>query len=246
MARRLRTPMTGVVRPRGFTLIELLVVVSIIILAAGLMTPTITDFFRNRQLESIRGYFGSSFNTARLEAVGRGFPFSVIFFQDGSRVFNEKLQVFGEDVGPSKSPFAEGVMWYELGFFGRKPNTELPLFRDWEQGARLAPNPTLRLKPGSYQYRTDDLPKVIFERDGSLRFSKGADVDSRLYKDQKNADILIYQVLSPVACMIDLRLPGQFKSQIIVLDEMPRKPDSATKAAAATAETETEAGGGGA
>jgi prepilin-type N-terminal cleavage/methylation domain-containing protein len=244
MSRPPRTPLCGEERLRGFTLIELLVVVSIIILAAGLMTPTITDFFRNRQLESIRGSFGSSFNAARLEAVGRGFPFSVIFFQDGTRVFNEKLQVFTEDDGPTKSPFTEGVMWYELGFFSRKPSTELPLFRDWEPGARLAPNPSLRLKAGSYQYRTDDVPKVIFERDGSLRFSKGADVDSRLYKDQKNADIWIFQVLSPVACMMDLRLPGQFKSQIIIMDEVPKRPDSAAKASE-PATTESESGGGG-
>ena len=244
MSRPPHTPLRGEERPRGFTLIELLVVVSIIILAAGLMTPTITDFFRNRQLESIRGAFGSSFNAARLEAVGRGFPFSVIFFQDGTRVFNEKLQLFTEDEVPAKSPFTEGVMWYELGFFSRKPSTELPLFRDWEPGARLAPNPSLRLKAGSYQYRTDDLPKVIFERDGSLRFSKGADVDSRLYKDQKNADIWIFQVLSPVACMMDLRLPGQFKSQIIIMDEVPRRPDSAAKASE-PATTESQSGGGG-
>lgn len=229
--------------PRGFTLIELLVVVSIIIMAAGLMTPTITDFFRNRQLEGIRGSFGSSFNAARLEAVGRGFPFSVIFFQDGTRVFNERLQVFTEDVGGSgKSPFTEGVMWYELGFFARKPSTELPFFRDWEPGARLPPNPSLRLKAGSYQYRTDDLPKIIFERDGSLRFGKGADVDSRLYKDKKNADILIYQLMSPVACMMDLRLPGQFKSQVVILDEVPKRPESAAKPVE-PAPAEAEGGG---
>jgi prepilin-type N-terminal cleavage/methylation domain-containing protein len=227
---------------RGFTLIELLVVVSIIIMAAGLMTPTITDFFRNRQLESIRGSFGSSFNAARLEAVGRGFPFSVIFFQDGARVFNEKAQVFTEDIGPRKSPFTEGVMWYELGFFSRKPSTELPLFQDWEQGARLPPPPSLKLKAGTYVYRTDDLPKIIFERDGSLRFSKGADVDSRLYKDQKNADILIYQLMSPVACMMDLRLPGQFKSQVVILDEVPKRPESAAKPVA-PAPAEAEGGG---
>jgi len=244
MSRPPHTLPRGEDRLRGFTLIELLVVVSIIILAAGLMTPTITDFFRNRQLESIRGYFGSSFNSARLEAVGRGFPFSVVFFQDGTRVFNERLQIFAEDITSGKSPFAEGTMWYELGFFSRKSSTDLPLFKDWEQGARLPPNPSLRFKAGTYQYRTDDLAKVIFERDGSLRFSKGADVDSRLYKDQKNADILIYQALSTVACMMDLRLPGQFKSQIVILDDVPKRPDSAKKSSEpATAETETGGAG---
>jgi prepilin-type N-terminal cleavage/methylation domain-containing protein len=224
----------------GFTLVELLVVISIIILAAGLMTPTITDFFRNRQLEGIRGYFGSSFNTARLEAVQKGFPFSVVFFRDGSRVFNEKLKVFLEGSGPSKSPFTEGVMWYELGFLGRKPSTELPLFREWEERARAgAGAASARATSDTFQFRTDDLPKVTFERDGSLRFTMGADVDSRLYKDQKDADIVIYQAMSHVACFIDLRLPGQFKSQIIVVEELPKKPD-----APAAGGAEAQGGGG--
>ena len=74
----------------GFTLIELMVVIFIIVLAAGLMTPTITDFFKGRQLENIRAQFGSAFSSARLRAVSQGVDVSVVFFREGVRVYEER------------------------------------------------------------------------------------------------------------------------------------------------------------
>ncbi|MEC9352412.1 MAG: type II secretion system protein, partial [Planctomycetota bacterium] len=42
----------------GFTMIELMVVVAIIVMASGVMGPTIIDFMKNRELVGIRGHFG--------------------------------------------------------------------------------------------------------------------------------------------------------------------------------------------
>ena len=54
----------------GFTMIELMVVVAIIIMASGIMGPTIADFMKNRQLEGVRGQFGNIFNMARQNLSG--------------------------------------------------------------------------------------------------------------------------------------------------------------------------------
>src|SRR5437867_7485041 len=118
----------------GFTLIELMVVIGIIVLAAGLMTPTIADFFKNRQLETIRGHIGSAFNKARLDAVTRGVRASMVFFREGVRVYLEKDKRFDEDdlFSPETSPLADDSVWYVLGFLDKKPNFELERYRDWE------------------------------------------------------------------------------------------------------------------
>ena len=104
----------------GFTMIELMVVVAIIIMASGIMGPTIADFMKNRQLEGVRGQFGNIFNMARLQAVNQRRDISVVFFREGPRVFDELRKEFIDyDVwNPGNSPLGESdpTMWYALGF----------------------------------------------------------------------------------------------------------------------------------
>ena len=104
----------------GFTMIELMVVVAIIIMATGIMGPTIADFMKNRQLEGVRGQFGNIFNMARLQAVNQRRDISVVFFREGPRVFDElRSEFIDNDVWyPGTSPLGEKdpAMWYALGF----------------------------------------------------------------------------------------------------------------------------------
>lgn len=114
----------------GFTMIELMVVVAIIVLASGIMGPTIADFMKNRELEGVRGQFGKILNRARLLAVNQRRDFSVVFFREGPRVFDELAKRFEDEsvwfpensalredplkVGRPENP----AMWYALGFAG--------------------------------------------------------------------------------------------------------------------------------
>jgi prepilin-type N-terminal cleavage/methylation domain-containing protein len=213
----------------GFTLVELMVVIAIIVLAAGLMTPTITDFFRNRQLESIRGVFGSCFNMARLRAVNQGTKFSLVFFREGARIFDEKEKRFVDEdnFNPETSPLADELTFYRLGFLDKRPSTDLPKYRDWE-AAVLRESEAAKSKTTGIPVRTDDLPKVVFSRDGSLMFPLGADVPTANFKTapQQNYDLAVFQVGNNTGCFIDLRLPGQFRSEVIPMAETPTRPDA--------------------
>ena len=105
--------------PRGFTLIELMVVIAIIVLAAGLMTPTISDFFKNRQLDAVKGQLGSAFNRARLKAVTEGTRASLVFFREGARVFDERKMTFENDLfNPDKEQVEEFKDRYRKGTIG--------------------------------------------------------------------------------------------------------------------------------
>lgn len=238
----------------GFTLIELMVVIAIVVLAAGLMAPTITDFFRNRQLETVRGQFGAALNKARLEAVTKGLPISVVFFREGTRVYDQRTKRFiDEYFNPELAPAADDKVWFELGFVKRN-STVLPRYRDWEkaqaiqrsaagggsrgkaaaEGSGTTGSP---VKDPAETFDVSGLPRFTFERDGSVTFNTGSDVASSEYKREfpDTADIVIKQVGNNSACFMDLRPPGQFRSKVVLLREVPRKPDMGVAEAASTA-----------
>ena len=106
----------------GFTMIELMVVVAIIVMASGVMGPTIMDFMKNRELEGIRGQFGKIFNKARLDAVIFRRDMSVVFFREGPRVYDELSKQFTDKSIWSSKGDALGnsppEIWYGLGFAG--------------------------------------------------------------------------------------------------------------------------------
>ena len=156
----------------GFTMIELMVVVAIIIMATGIMGPTIADFMKNRQLEGVRGQFGNIFNMARMQAVNQRRDISVVFFREGPRVFDELRKEFIDyDVwNPGTSPLGESdpTMWYALGFargtssYNQQHDKKaigdgltIPPFKKWaSKEKRTDPKPKGRARRGSRTRRT--------------------------------------------------------------------------------------------
>jgi hypothetical protein len=226
-----RSDCPGTLRAAAFTLIELMVVVGIIVLAAGMMAPTITEFFKNRQLETVRGRFGASFNNARLLAVNEARPVSIVFFREGFRVFNERTRTFEDTFIPETGPTADDKIWYELGFLRDKPpSTSLPKYRAWaraQDAARPPPDETQK-GPPLETFNTSSLPRIRFERDGSLTFVNGSDISSAGFKDKmkipETADIVIRQAGNTTVCFIDLRKTGQMRSRMEPTGQLVARP----------------------
>lgn len=227
----------------GFTLIELMVVIAIIVMAAGLMTPTITDFFKNRQLESLRGHLGAAFNRARLAAVNQGKPVSMVFFREGVRIYDDTQKTFDEedDFNPQTAPFASDKVWCVLGFFGKKTNLDLPAYSQWEENQRSARGELESLdgdaaaaakSPGKAArgpvYNVSGLPRITFQRDGSLVFTGGGgDVTSTIFNAKDipdNADVIVNQLGNTTVLFVDFKPAGQIKYKIMPVREAPTKP----------------------
>jgi prepilin-type N-terminal cleavage/methylation domain-containing protein len=247
----------------GFTMIELMVVVAIIVMASGVMGPTIIDFMKNRELEGIRGQFGKIFNKARLDAVIQRRDISVVFFREGPRIYDELRKSFEDgDIWSSKGP-ALGEdppeIWYGLGFAGGsssydKDQAELvakarndsrqtiprsiPSFSQWAESPRSiyrggrtnSRSGSSGADPGeeSRKYRTNDLFKVTFNRNGTMVFSDGcSDVATSVFNNEgatgcpKTADVVIFQFDSQMACFMDVRPTGQVRSKVRPLGAIP-------------------------
>jgi hypothetical protein len=220
-----------------------MVVVAIIVIAAGFMTPSITEFMRNRQLENVRGNLGSTFNQARLRAVNQRAKVSLVFFREGVRVFDAKDQFFldHDTFNPETSPLAtvEGQspeVWFELGFLGDTTSLDLPEYRQWEQA-----NPPGRAVVdgalGPARYNVEKLPRLTFQRDGTLVFETGNDVSTTGYKKTLNpetftegegpfpeTDVVIKQKSNPTWCFVDFRTTGQFRANSAPTGVMPTPP----------------------
>lgn len=220
---------------KGFTLIELMVVIAIIVLAAGLMTPSVTEFFRNRQIEFLRGQITSAFNRARLRAVNQGVRMSLVFFKEGVCIYDEGRKTFEEDYevffNPETSPAGTDQVWIVLGFLGKKADTPLVPFREWEKRQEAQSVDTKGKTTGGAasekQYNITGLPTITFERDGSLTFGSGSNVLSALFNEEipENADVIVYQKGSYTACFVDLRQTGQVRSKRVLLRDPPEPPD---------------------
>ncbi len=205
-------------RAAAFTLIELMVVIAIILLMVGIMSPSVTEFLKNRKIEFLRREVVSAFHRARLKAVNEGSRASVVFFRDGIRVFDERRKQFADEFfEPESSPLAKGDAWFILGFLGDKYSTALPSYYEWEEKwkAIAAQAPILT-----------GLPKILFERDGSLRFETGSDVSSAFYDEEppRKADLVVCQKGNNTVCYVDLRATGQIRTKLSVLEEPPREP----------------------
>ena len=248
----------------GFTIIELMVVVAIIVMASGVMGPTLIDFMKNRELEGIRGQFGNIFNMARLQAVNQRRDISVVFFREGPRVFDELRKVFvDKDVWSSKGAALGELppeIWYGLGFAGgvssydkdrdlavflsRKDRGKtiprsIPPFSQWAESPRSiysrgetkSRSGSSAAGNGARRYRTNDLFKVTFNRNGTMVFSDGcSDVPSSVFNNEgtagrpRTADVVILQYDSQMACFIDVRPTGQVRSKSRPLGEIPSGP----------------------
>ena len=97
------------------------------------MTPTITDFFKGRQLRQLVSSFRSTINSARLKAVNERTQVRLVFFREGIRVFDERESKFVDKFfNPETSQLAGDKSWYVLGFYRETPSTRLRRYRDWE------------------------------------------------------------------------------------------------------------------
>ncbi len=219
-------------------MIELIVVIGIIILAAGMMTPQITDFFKGRQLRQLTNTFRSTINSARLKAVNERTQVRLVFFREGIRVYDERESRFVDEFfNPEASVFAGDRAWYVLGFYQDTPSVNLEKFREWEKKFRAPPK-----RGGSSKSDTgsgasseaspvtlkqlESLPQIVFRRDGSVEFTVGSDVSSIFYKKDppSAADLIIYVAGNTSACYIDIQLTGQNRSKLVVLEAEPRPP----------------------
>ncbi len=233
----------------GFTMIELIVVIGIIVLAAGMMTPQITDFFKGRRLKQLTAAFRSTINSARLKAVNERTRVRLVFFREGIRVYDEREAKFIDELfNPEASEFAGDKAWYVLGFYRDTPSVDLQRFRDWERrfvprkkrlaGSRrsggnasaVAQIPQVTLK------QLAGLPQIIFRRDGAVEFNVGSDVSSIFYKrtPPTGADLIIYVKGNTSACYIDLQLTGQNRSKVVVLEAEPQPPIDSNAAASSS------------
>jgi len=222
-------------------MIELMVVIGIIVVAAGMMAPTVTEFLQNRKIEGVRGSFGSTFNRARLRAVNQRARVSLVFFHEGFRIYDEGLQQFlVDDFFNENSIMAveqgEGggnvEIWLEFGFLDGLTSLELKRYRDWEDEklreiGGLAPGEGVEgLRQESRRYDVSDVPRVTFERDGTLLFTMGNDVSSAEYKKEipSTADIVIKQRDNPTVVFVDLRTTGQMRSNAVPREFPPEVP----------------------
>ena len=227
-------------------MIELIVVIGIIVLAAGMMTPQITDFFKGRQLRQLTASFRSTINSARLKAVNERTRVRLVFFREGIRVFDERESKFVDELfNPEASVFAGDKAWYVLGFYQDLPSVNLQKFRDWEdkftpkkkkrsssKRARRTESAPARRSPVTLQHIAD-LPQIVFRRDGAVEFNVGSDVSSIFYKRDPptGADLIIYVANNTSACYIDIQLTGQNRSKLVALEAEPQSPLDPTASA---------------
>ncbi len=224
----------------GFTMIELMVVIGIIVLAAGMMTPSITEYFKQRQLDQSVSLIRGAISAARLRAVNERSEVQLVFFREGIRVFSARENKFvDENFAVKGTPIADGSIWYVLGFLNERPNLRLQSYAEWEEknvpvidddssksSRRSRRARRRRQQQEEKQLNLRDIPTLTFLRDGSVRFDVGSDVSSIALQEDppKGADIIVYNVGNPTGCFIDIQRTGQNRSRTVSLAEEPRRP----------------------
>lgn len=206
----------------GFSLIEMMVVVSILLMAFGLMVPSLTEFFRNRVLDTAVGEVTGTLYTARMQAVVSGRPHVVVFFREGLRIYDTRTRTwmaestFDPDAGQTADPF----IYYDLYFAG-KHSEQVPSYDEW-----VAENVPVAIEgEDPPTFKIDGLVGIEFQRDGTLhmRSSGGTDVPSVLFRKDppEGGDIVIRQRDNDYAAFIDLQPTGTVKSKIDITKLVP-------------------------
>ena len=230
----------------GFTMIELIVVIGIIVLAAGMMTPSITDFFKNRQLQQVLRTMRSTINSARLKAVNERTRVRLVFFKEGVRVFDDRANKFVDEFfDPEGSPLADGKSWFVLGFYGDRTSTSLPAFREWEKThlpKRMTGKESNREREKAAEQKKSrkgaerridlsGLPQIAFLRDGSVDFTVGVDVGTVEFKKEppERADVMVMSAGNTTTCFIDIQMTGQNRSRLVLLDYTPTSAENYKK-----------------
>jgi hypothetical protein len=198
-----------------------MVVLAIMMMAMGIMTPTLIEFFKNQKLKNVRTHFSSALGVARLMAITEGTPVQVVFFYEGVRTYHVRNKAFRreEEFIPEAAPGASPTVTFELRFAHLK-NTDLIKYRDWE---RTQPDLNAAAStPGAGQCSVADLVALEYQRDGTVRWLRGENVASNLYDRGEDADIIVRQEGNPESLFIDIKQTGQIRTNFIYSSESRR------------------------
>ncbi|MBN1421280.1 MAG: prepilin-type N-terminal cleavage/methylation domain-containing protein [Planctomycetes bacterium] len=206
-------------RTRGFTLMEILVVMSIIIMAAGIMVPSVAEFMRNQKLKSLGGKVANTLVWARNEAVSRREQVQAVFLRYGVWMHSERFGFLESNYRRLIPPGGEERFTLELRFAGitsRQDLDKLPRRRgEMPGGDENIFEPT---GPG--------IPRgavtLVFHRDGTIDFrgtSPGDRPTSLFLKDPPaDADIIVREKGNRTMGLVDLRPSGGIRSRVTVPD----------------------------
>lgn len=200
-------------RRAGFTLIEMMVTLGIVMVALGLMVPSLSEAFRSRKLTNAGQVIVRTMNRARSDAVSRKQAFTVVFVKSGVRLFKEpKGADPGGFIGGIEAVESDGksLIHFTLRFArdnGMEQDELEEINEEIERGQDLG--------------ETNDI-FVRFLPDGTVDFNKNNDISSAEYTANRDADIIIRQDgLDRMKGLIDIRPTGRvaFKVEEVVEDE---------------------------
>lgn len=168
-------------RRSGFTLIEMMVVISIIIVATGLMVPTLLRHLKTRQLKNAGNVIVSTLNEARSEAVTKRKRLSVCFVQEGLYVYDPEASSFE---GNLRRYSPDRLVSYRLMFVDEESQNLDYEERPVMQGADMSLD--------EVELTAEDIV-IHFEPDGTINLSAYADVATDRFKKNEAADIVLDQ-----------------------------------------------------
>lgn len=211
---------------RGFTLMEILVVMSIIVMAAGILIPSLAEFMRNQRLKGLGGKISSALVWARNEAVTKRVTVRVVFLRYGVWLYTERYGFTESGYRRVVPRGAENRVWIRLHFAGittRDAAERLPRRRGEPPSAtEIREKQGWVFEPAGGEIPADAIV-LVFSRDGTVDFrgaSPGDRPTSLFLKDHPvDADIVVEELGNQNMAFIDIRPSGGIRLRIDVPDE---------------------------
>jgi len=201
---------------------EILVVMSIIIMAAGIMVPSVAEFMRNQKLKSLGGKVSNALVWARNEAVSRREMVRVVFLRYGAWIHSERFGFLESNYRRFIPVGAEDRFLARLRFAGlntREELAKLPCRKG--EAPSGGGGPAEVFEPAGPEIPQDALT-LVFHRDGTIDFrgAKPGDRPTSLYLKEPpaDADIIVQEVGNRNMAFIDLRPSGGIRSRISTPD----------------------------
>ncbi|MFN0057992.1 MAG: Tfp pilus assembly protein FimT/FimU [Planctomycetota bacterium] len=204
---------TGTARPRsrawrgqmGFTLMEMMVTIAIVMLALVSLLPALGKSFLNRKLNGAGSILVKLLGEARNKAITQKQSFSVVFYKRGAQLFQEAK-------GTKPAMFVGNMLTYAPGDTSETVTYELRF-----AGANGAYSALRDATPADFAPPLEDSGEVFirFNSDGTVDFAKNQDINSALYRDGVDADIIITQGgLNDRRGLIDVKNTGRVNSKV--------------------------------
>jgi type II secretion system protein H len=183
-------------RLRGFTLIELILVMALLVIVLSVAAPSLSRFFRGRNLESEARRFLSLTRYGQNLAVNEGLPY-LLWIDEENRTYGLRPETNAEDYETEEEP---EPLAYDLardlhlevelqvpGMTLAVTNTLLSksggLYTPWKRTTQLVGNrPTIRFTPDGFISETS--PQAIGFREGA---EKPTDQDAILWVGQSRS-----------------------------------------------------------